>query len=132
MARSLARESAMRILYEYEMGGEGIEITIGDLMEVVLPDEDLAYVRGVVDGVMQKLDDVDAVIEQNAIGWKLERISKVDLSILRLALFEMLYREDIPVAVSINEALELSHVYSTDESSSFINGILGTVARSNA
>ena len=119
MARAEARDCTMRLLYGRELGGEGVETSIEELMDLRLSQEDLAYVRGVLDGT-----------EQNAIGWSLGRIAKVDLSILRLALYEMLYREDVPTSVAINEAVELSHVYSTPEAASFINGILGSVARS--
>ena len=130
MARAEARDCTMRLLYGRELGGEGVETSIEELMDLRLSQEDLAYVRGVLDGTEQKQEEVDALIEQYAIGWSLGRIAKVDLSILRLALYEMLYREDVPTSVAINEAVELSHVYSTPEAASFINGILGSVARS--
>ena len=115
MANSKARDSAMRLLYEREMGGEGVETCIEDLMEVQLDEKELAYVRAILDGVREKGSELDSLIENFAIGWSLPRIAKVDLSILRLA---------------INEAVELSHVYSTPEAAAFINGILGSVARS--
>ncbi len=130
MANSKARDSAMRLLYEREMGGEGVETCIEDLMEVQLDEKELAYVRAILDGVREKGSELDSLIENFAIGWSLPRIAKVDLSILRLAIYEILYREDIPTAVAINEAVELSHVYSTPEAAAFINGILGSVARS--
>lgn len=129
MARSTARESAMRLLYGRELGGDSIEECLQDLMEVTLSEEDQAYLLAMLDGVNEKQNSLDELIAQHAIGWSLDRIAKVDLSILRLALYEMLNRDDIPVSVSINEAVELCHEYSGPEAASFVNGILGTVAR---
>ena len=75
---------------------------------------------------------IDAIINKYAKGWKTERMNKADLSILRLAIFEMLYDEKVPVKVAINEAVELSKKYSSENGPAFINGILGKVAREEA
>ena len=83
-----------------------------------------------VNGIMEKSEDLDSEIEINSKGWKVSRMSKVDRAILRVALYEMKYMDDIAVGVAINEAVELAKKYSTDESPSFINGILGKIARS--
>ncbi len=77
----------------------------------------------------QKQSMIDIYIEKYAKEWTVDRMSKVDLAILRLAMFEILYREDIPYSVSINEAVELAKKYSSEKSSSFINGILGNFIR---
>ena len=80
--------------------------------------------------VYEKLAEIDAVIEQYAIGWKKERISKVALSVLRLAICEILFVDSVPSGVSANEAVELAKKYATTDDAAFINGILGTFIRS--
>ena len=130
MARKTARQVAMQLIYQYELGGDGVSSTIEESMEK--PDlnaEDMVYIQAMLDGTMDKQDELDDLVSKYAVGWKTERIAKVDLSILRLAIYEMLYREDITESVSINEAIELAHTYSTPEAASFINGILGSVSR---
>jgi len=87
------------------------------------------YIDDVLLGAARARDDIDEAIERNLKGWDIERLSRVDLCILRLAIYEMLNREDIPVSVSANEAIELAHRYSTDEAPMFINGVIGAVAR---
>lgn len=82
-------------------------------------------------GVMDKADELDAEISRHLkSGWKVSRISRVSLAILRLALYEMLYRDEVPVSVSINEAVELAKKYSVEDDSSFVNGVLGSIAKS--
>ena len=120
----------MQLIYQYELGGEGVSSTIEESMDK--PDlnaDDMAYIQAMLDGTGEKQQELDELIGRYAVGWSLERIAKVDLSILRLALYEMLYCESIPQGVSINEAIELAHTFSTPEAASFINGILGSVSR---
>ena len=80
-------------------------------------------------GVLNNKEKIDNLIEKHAIGWKLNRISRVDLSILRVSIYEILFRDDIPYNVSVNEAIELAKKYSTNEAGSFINGILSKVPK---
>ena len=130
MARKTARQVAMQLIYQYELGGEGVSSTIEESMDK--PDlnaDDMAYIQAMLDGTGEKQQELDELIGRYAVGWSLERIAKVDLSIPRLALYEMLYCESIPQGVSINEAIELAHTFSTPEAASFINGILGSVSR---
>lgn len=129
MARSTAREAAMQMVYERMMGGEGGEPTRAGLLELSLSADDEAYLSDVLGGVFAHQAEIDAQIERYAKGWTLARMARVDLAILRLAAYEMLYRDDIPDAASINEAVELSRRYSTDEAGGFVNGVLGSVAR---
>ena len=82
-----------------------------------------------VDGVQKHIDKIDETISEAAIGWTLERMSKVDLSILRNATYEILFDKNIPKAVAINEAVELAKAFGSDNSSKFINGVLGTAFR---
>jgi len=86
-----------------------------------------AFAEELVDAAVRHLDDIDAAIRELARNWSLHRIAKVDLAILRLAIAEMFYRPDIPPVVSINEAIELSKIFSAEESRRFINGILDRV-----
>ena len=75
------------------------------------------------------MEEIDSLISENAVGWKIERISKTALSVLRLAIFEIKFMDDIPEAVSVNEAVELCKKYATKEDASFVNGFLSTVLK---
>ena len=92
-------------------------------------DANLAYIDVALQIYEQHLAELDAAIERHCLAWKLDRLSKVDLSILRLAAAEMRYMEKIPYKVAVNEAVELAKKYSTEKSSKFINGVLGSAAR---
>lgn len=85
---------------------------------------DMEYVQRRVEDVIAKIPEIDAVIDSKAEKWKTDRINYVDLTILRLAYYEIKYDDDIPMAVAINEAVELAKIYGGDESSSFVNGVL--------
>ncbi len=89
----------------------------------------LQYIRKIVEGTVERREELDSCIEKYSKGWKLSRISKTALSILRTALFEVLYMDDVPDSVAINEAVELSKGYEEAETVSFINGILGSFMR---
>ena len=90
--------------------------------------EDFAYIREKYDKVMEQVEEIDSIIEEVSEGWKIKRMGKVDLSIMRLAVYEMKYDDDIPVRVAINEAIEIAKKYGQDSSPSFVNGILAKVA----
>ena len=131
MNRTLAREVAMKILFARSLGGE-------DTWEVVLEqsqardelsDEDKTFLENEVFGVERHREELDGLIDGYAKGWNLNRLAKVDLTLLRMGLFELLYLPEVPVGAAINEAVELSKRYGEDKSYSFINGILGTAAR---
>jgi len=87
------------------------------------------YIDRVVWGTLEKQAQLDGVIENFLKGWDLERLNRVDLALLRLAIYEMLCEPDVPFGVAVNEAIELAKIYGTDESTAFINGVLGNVAR---
>ena len=88
------------------------------------------YVNRVVWGVFDRQDHIDQVIENFLRGWDIQRISKVDLAIMRLSIYEMLCEDDVPMATAVNEAVELAKEFGTDDSPSFVNGVLGSVSRS--
>ena len=86
------------------------------------------YITSKCNDIVAHLEEIDAAINEVAEGWKTSRMGKVDLTLLRLAVYEMKYEEDVPVGVAINEAVELAKLYGTDDSASFVNGILGKLA----
>ncbi|MEG0566045.1 MAG: transcription antitermination factor NusB [Hungatella sp.] len=106
---------------EDEMTSDGVEEVLHD---VTMDAKDEEYLKKKVDEIMVKVPDLDAKIDEVAQGWRTKRMGKVDLTILRLALFEMLYDEEVPEKVAINEAVELAKKFGGDESPAFINGVL--------
>lgn len=130
MARKDAREAAMKILYQWDMLGEYKQVTLDDLtLEFSLEDRDLEYIKDILDGFVLQKDKINKTIADRTKGWTLDRLSKVDLAILRLALYEIIYRSDIPDSVSINEGVELAKKYGNKKSGAFINGVLGQYIR---
>lgn len=128
MTRKQAREEAFILIFEKAFNDASAE----EILEIAAEVRDLEpddYINSVFYGVYEKLEEIDALISENAIGWKIGRISKTALSILRLSIFEIKFMEDIPVSVSINEAVELSKKYAGTEDASFVNGILSSVAK---
>ena len=93
---------------------------------IAMPDE---FVLLLANGVYDNLEAIDKTIKNHLIKWDMKRISKVALSILRLACYEMIYIDDVPVSVSINEAVELAKLYAGDDEPAFINGVLGAIAK---
>lgn len=128
MTRREAREEAFILIFEKQFNS----IEVNEILEIAAEVRDLkpnAYINAVFSGVYDNIELIDQIITENAIGWKINRISKVSLCILRLAIFEIKFMEDIPVSVSINEAVELAKKYATKEDASFINGILSSVEK---
>lgn len=128
MGRRASRESAMKLLYQLEIQksdrNEQIEMALDNES---LNDNDKNYIKGIVNGVSEKVEFLDSIIEKKAMGWKINRVSKIDLSILRIGIYEILYREDIPYSVSVNEAVELAKKYSNEDAGAFVNGLLAKV-----
>ena len=131
MNRFTARTHAMKLIYEWEMGGEGGEDTRIDLLGVQPGEEESAFMERMFSGVVENAAEIDRRIEENARGWKLERISRVDLAILRLATCELMQGRT-PQAVVINEAVEMARQYSGEKSPQFVHGVLGSISRSLA
>ena len=131
MSRSKAREVAMMILYSGTVGGQDTPLAVCEKLDArdALDGADTGYAEEIVSGVAAHVAEIDRLIGEHAVGWSLDRIARVDLSILRVAIYEMLYRDDVPTGAAINEAVELAKRYGGDKSFAFINGILGTVAR---
>lgn len=129
MKRRLAREEAFILIFEKQFNSAPTEeiLEIANEVRDLEPDE---FINTVFFGVYDNIDALDNIISEKAIGWKINRISKTSLCILRLAIFEIKFMNDIPVSVSINEAVELAKKYATPEDASFINGILSSVEKS--
>ena len=131
MNRTEARAAAMKLVYEWEMGGDGGEDTCRGLLEIEPREGEGGYMQMLFEGVRDRCEALDGRIERYARGWKLDRLSRVDLAILRVAAYELsLGRE--PAGAVIQEAVQLSEKYSTDKASSFVNGVLGAMAREEA
>ncbi len=129
MTRRQAREQAFILLFEKSFNNES---TVDELLELALELGMYEYddfSNKLIHTTCNNLESIDEYISKNSKGWKINRISKVSLAIIRLALAEILYFDDIPDGVTVNEAVELAKKYSIPEDTSFVNGILGTVVR---
>ncbi|OWZ84020.1 transcription antitermination factor NusB [Natranaerobius trueperi] len=132
MSRRFARETAMKIIFQMafnndELNYEGAQ-QYKESGEEQLDVNNYQYLEDVTSKASTELPIIDSHIDKMSENWKIERLSRVDLSIMRLAICEMIYFDDIPVRVSINEAVELAKKFSTDKASSYINGILDKIA----
>ncbi len=129
MGRRLAREVAFRALFQVDVGKCSPRMALHySLAEFTFSPNEEQFVRELVHGALDNREAVDQVIARNLVNWELDRLSAVDRNLLRLALFEILHRPDIPNAVSINEALDLAKKYgSGGEAVAFINGLLDRV-----
>jgi len=128
MARSMARAAAMQLVYEKLMGGSG-EDTLDALIAFTPEGDDQAYIDRVLAGVEEHADALDELIARYSPSREIGRIARVDLCILRVALYEMRYDSDTPESVVINEAVELAKRFSEPSSARFINGVLGAISR---
>lgn len=133
MKRQRSREIVMELLFGMELSKNSYEETIENFLEdyeMDLTTIDLDYVKETLKVVSENLEKIDGIITESLVNWKLDRISKVNLTILRLAVGEMLYVEDVPEKVAINEAIELTKKYSEEKSVSFVNGVLDKAFKS--
>ncbi|MDO4866429.1 MAG: transcription antitermination factor NusB [Clostridia bacterium] len=131
MDRSTARAQAMKLIYEWEMGGDGGEETRLNLLEIKPDEREADFMNALVDGVREHAEEIDATLAKYLRDWTVERLTRVDLAILRLAAYELSLKKT-PASVVINEAVELANQYSTDKAGAFINGILGNLVRGTA
>ena len=132
MTRKEAREWVIKYLYSRTFQDQCVESLSDFLKNQELDLNEEAYMHAVVAGVEGNLDVIDSDIERYLRSWTTARIPKLDLAILRAAVFEIKYSEEVPTGVAINEAVEIAKKYSTDESYRFINGVLGAIAREDA
>lgn len=129
MNRSKEREQAFILVFEKAFNPES---AIEDIFSLAIESEFMEpsdFARTLATKTVENVEEIDSKIQEFAVGWTLSRITKVSLSILRIAICEILYMDDIPVSVSINEAVELAKQYAGKEDSAFINGVLGSISR---
>lgn len=144
MTRANARELAVHLIYGREFTGEEPQQVVATRLEKeyysnlaqenqVYSDRpskaQMAYIDNVVSGVANRTEELNVKIQQYAIGWDISRISKLARTILQLAMFEILYVEDVPTGVAISEAVRMAKMYDGDDTGAFVNGILGSFAR---
>jgi N utilization substance protein B len=131
-ARRTARERALQALYQLEMTpgsiADALEAAWAAAEEARKEPEAVKFARELVEGVMDHRAEIDRLIEQHSHNWRLDRMGRIDRNVLRLGVFELKYRPDIPKKVSLNEAVELGKNFGTEESSAFVNGLLDRVA----
>lgn len=142
MTRSLVREHLFKLLFRIEFNPkedmpDQVRLFFEDSIKdedvkhpaADIPGEDAEYIRKKYDAIVEHLSEIDEKIDKASNGWSINRIGKVELAILRLAVYEIVYDDDIPASVAIDEAVELSKRFGQDSSSSFVNGILATFAK---
>ncbi|NLB20918.1 MAG: transcription antitermination factor NusB [Clostridium sp.] len=131
--RKRTREIAMELLYQSTMNKKSAEELMDDYFEDnqddLMEDTDMEYLTDVLEGVLKNKEALDTFIEKYLVKWKLSRISKINLSILRLGTYELLYKKDIPQKVSISEAVEIAKKFSDETSGAFINGVLDKISK---
>ena len=126
--RHTARLQALQMLYQREVTGQSIERILADESYSTEDGEPSEFARTLAQGVEQRLEAIDDVIGRTSEHWVVSRMPIVDRNILRVATWEILHSEDVPTSVAINEAVELAKVYGGDDSSKFVNGVLGKIA----
>ena len=144
MTRANARELAIHLIYSRSFTGEEPQRIISARLEKeyysLLAEENqvysdrpsraqLVYIDQVVDGVANREEELNAIIQERSIGWDITRISKLTRSVIQVALFEIQYMEDVPTGVAISEAVRIAKLYDGDDTGAFVNGILGAFAR---
>lgn len=145
MTRSNARELAVHLIYSQSFTGDEPEQVVSARMEKEYYEKlsaenevyqerpsrgQLSYIDGVVSGVANRLEDLNAQIQKFSIGWDISRISRLTKAIMQLTIYEILYVEDVPTGVAVSEAVRLAKKYDGDDTGAFVNGILGSFARS--
>lgn len=126
--RTAARELAFELIFEKNFRDESITEIIANAIEArEIVDDDFA--KNTAINVFENIDEIDSLISANLQGWTINRISKVALAVLRLSVYEIKFSDEVPVSVSINEAVELAKKFGGDEDSAYVNGVLGTIAR---
>ena len=136
MSRKIAREVAFKIVFELAFQNDEEPVNLFEKMvessdeKFEITEEDNAYVKEIITGIQSNESSIDEKIKSHLKeDWSFDRISKIDIAILRLAIYEITYRKDIPCKVSVNEAVELAKIFSEDSSPSFINGILAEILK---
>lgn len=127
MKRTEAREFAFMMIFQYKFRTSEISEIVDDFKEHYSCENQEEYINKAVYGTVEKIDELDALINEVSKEWSTTRMSSVRLAVLRLAVYEMIYMQDIPRVIVINEAVRISKIYDGDESAPFINGILDSI-----
>lgn len=134
-ARSKARKRALDILFSADVRGDEIPVALAAEAKraATEPAREASwlYAREIVDGVIDHADEIDEQIVTHSRDWKLERMPAIDRALLRMGTWELLYNDEVPAAVTIDEAVELAKEFSTDDSGAFVHGVLARIARSS-
>ena len=140
MSRALAREDAFKLVFEMKISDISADDALSYLYKTVEKSNEMwaqdfvsvasrKYIEGVVKGIEEKEEEINAIIEGKLKDWTIQRISKVNLAILQLSIYEIKYMESIPFKVSVDEAVSMARKYSTEKSGKYVNGILSKFAR---
>jgi N utilization substance protein B len=128
--RRKSRELALQALFQGEVAAQAKLLDFQEFcVHFQVSKKAIPYAKTLLEGVQEKEEDINKLISRYAENWRLERMSVIDRNILRLAVFELHYQEDVPTSVAINEAVEIAKRFSTDDSGPFINGILDALAK---
>lgn len=132
MGRKELRERIFTLLFRIEFNEaeempEQVQLYFEENDQVA--EQDRAYIQKKYEAVSEKIPEIDAILNEHTTGWKTSRMNKVDLTILRLAVYEMKWDDDVPISVAINEAVELAKKFSGEEGPSFVNGVLAKLAK---
>ena len=127
--RRKSREYALQMLYQYDVSHQSAGLSDGFWADNEAPENIMEFSNYLVDGVIKNLDKIDDKIRLSASNWSIERMAVVDRNILRMSVFELFYITDIPVKVTINEAIEIAKRFGEEESGSFVNGILDRIVK---
>ena len=123
MQRREAREFLLAVLYRREH----VDAPLDEMLGEVNPGDQRGYIETVFEGVLERLDEIDRMIGERTVGWRFERLALIDRNILRLSVYELLYLDEVPPEVAMDEAVELAKKYGTEQARSFVNGILDRI-----
>lgn len=127
--RRKSREYALQMLYQFDVSHQSDGLAAGFWADKEVPENIMEFTNNIVDGVIKNLGMIDDKIRISASNWSIDRMAVVDRNILRMSVFELLYIKDIPVKVTINEAIEVAKRFGEEESGSFVNGILDRIVK---
>jgi len=123
MQRREAREFLLAALYRREH----VDAPLDEMLAEVNPGDQRGYIETVFEGILERLDEIDRMIGERTVGWRFERLALIDRNILRLGVYELLYLDEVPPEVAMDEAVELAKKYGTEQARSFVNGILDRI-----
>ncbi len=130
--RTKAREYALQMLYQVDVSqGQWQQIIEEFLVQATVPEDVKAFAKRLVEGTLTRLEEIDRLVSSHADNWQLNRMAVVDRNILRMGTYELLYVEDVPPKVSLNESVDLAKRFGDEESGKFVNGILDTIHKTH-